>query len=120
MKNYTFIRPDPELQNNLMAFGFECGKGWYPLIIELFDKIQEIVDNNPEYADLEVLQVKEKWGWLTIYWNYYWEEIENLTDEYQEKSLHICERCGGEENVSMRNHHGWYVTLCQNCENNPL
>ena len=50
MKDYTFIRPDPYLQNNLMAFGFECGTGWHPLIIELFDKLQEIIDKNPELS----------------------------------------------------------------------
>ena len=62
MRKYTIIDPDPTLQNNLMAFEFETGKGWFPMIMELMDKIQDIVDVNPEYKDLRVAQVKEKFG----------------------------------------------------------
>ena len=115
MKQYTFIKPDPTLQNNLMDFGFECGPGWYPLIEELFDKMQDMVDKNPILSDLEVLQVKEKWGSLTIYLSYYFPEVEKLINEYEEKSLAICEKCGSQDQVDMRNIHGWYTTLCQKC-----
>ena len=93
-KKYTIIKPDPELKNNLMAFGFEIGKGWMPLLIELIDKIQMLVNNNPEYADVEILQVKEKYGSLRVYLNYYYKEIEELIKEYEEKSCYICEECG--------------------------
>lgn len=115
MKEYTFIRSDPTLQNNLMAFGFECGEGWYPLIIECFDELQEIVDNNPEFENFEIVQVKEKYGQLTIYSGYSWDIFDDILDEYMEKSLHVCEWCGTLENVDMKVWHGWYSTLCDNC-----
>lgn len=110
MKQYSFIKPDPKLQNNLMAFGYDCGEGWHPLIEELFDKIQDIVNNNPEYSELEIVQVKEKWATLTIYLNYYYPEIEKLIEEYQEKSAHICEVCGHKGKICIHNH--WYKTVC--------
>lgn len=111
MKQYSFIKPDAKLQNNLMAFGYECGEGWYPLIEELFDKIQELVNINSEYSDLEVVQVKEKFGTLRVYLNYYYPEIENLINEYEEKSAHICEVCGRKGKVCV--HNFWYKTVCR-------
>ena len=118
MKKYTFISPDPTLQSNLMAFGLDCSKGWYPLIEELFDKIQELVDNDPQYKALEVVQVKEKYAELRVYTNAYWETIENLIDEYTKKSKHICEWCGKKGKI--RNDNGWYTTLCNKCHEKRL
>lgn len=112
-EKYTFIHPDPTLRNNLMIWGAECGSGWYPLIQELFDKIQVLVNNNSEYKELEVVQVKEKYGELRIYLNYSYDDIEKLIDEYTEKSLHICERCG--KDGCLRDDHHWYTTLCDEC-----
>ena len=109
-KKYTIIKPDPDLKNNLMAFGFDIGKGWMPLLIELLDKIQMLVNNNPEYVDVEIVQIKEKFAQLRVYLNYYYKEIEDLIEEYTEKSVHICELCG--ETGETRNLHGWYMTLC--------
>lgn len=116
MNKYTFIKPDPALQNNLMAFGFECGKGWYPLIEELFDELQEKINNNPEYSDFKIVQVKEKWARLTIYGNHYYKELEDLISEYENKSLTVCERCGSTENVSTEKIKGWYTTICKSCK----
>ena len=110
LKKYTIIQPDPTLRNNLMAFGFEIGKGWMPLVTELLDKIQYLVDNNPEYSELQVIQVKEKFAQLRVYLNYYYGEIEDLIEEYEEKSAYICEVCG--EAGVIRDLHGWYTTLC--------
>ena len=110
LKKYTIIQPDPTLRNNLMVFGFEIGEGWMSLVIELLDKIQHLVDNNPEYSGLQVIQVKEKYGALCVYLNYYYKEIEDIIDEYEEKSCYICEVCG--EKGEIRNINNWYTALC--------
>jgi len=110
LKKYTIIQPDPTLRNNLMAFGFEIGEGWMSLVIELLDKIQHLVDNNPEYSGLQVIQVKEKYGSLRVYLNYYYKEIEDIISEYEEKSCYICEECG--EKGEIRNINNWYTALC--------
>ena len=110
LKKYTIIQPDPTLRNNLMVFGFEIGEGWMSLVIELLDKIQHLVDNNPEYSGLQVIQVKEKYGSLRVYLNYYYKEIEELIQEYEEKSCYICEECG--EKGEIRNINNWYTALC--------
>ena len=110
MRKYTIIDPDPTLQNNLMAFGFECDAGWYPMIIELMDKIQDFVDNNPEYNDLRVMQVKEKFAGLRVYMNYYLQEIDDLIDEYESRSYKTCEICGADGKERENRH--WYKVLC--------
>ena len=110
LKKYTIIQPDPTLRNNLMVFGFEIGEGWMSLVIELLDKSQHLVDNNPEYSGLQVIQVKEKYGALCVYLNYYYTEIEELIEEYEEKSCYICEVCG--EKGEIRNINNWYTALC--------
>ena len=118
MKKYTFISPDPTLQSNLMAFGYEIGDGWLLLLEELFDKIQKLVDNNPLYNSLEIVQVKEKYGELRVYTNAYWEVVEDLIDEYTRKSKTICEWCGKKD--KLRDDNGWYTTLCKKCHEKRL
>lgn len=118
IKKYTIIEPDPTLKTNLMAFGFDCGAGWHPMIYELLDKIQDIVDANPEYKDIRVTQIKEKFGGLRVYLNFEPDDIWTLIDEYQEKSFNICEECGA-ENSEMRIIHGWFTILCDACFSKP-
>jgi hypothetical protein len=108
MKTYRFIKPDPNLQSNLMAFGYSCNMGWYPIIEELFDKLSEIVDDG-----FEVLQVKEKWGTLNIYVNYGSDEIFELIRLAEKKSEITCEDCG--KPGTMGSYHGWYSVRCTEC-----
>lgn len=115
MKSYDFIKPDPTLQNNLMAFGYDCGKGWHPLIEQLFDKIQLLLETtSSEYKDnFQIMQVKEKFGTLRVYVSGGSEEIYNLLDEYEALSAYICEKCGEYGNLIEIN--GWWSTLCNKC-----
>lgn len=110
-KKYTIIKPDPTLQNNLMAWGFMCDAGWHPMIHELLDKIQAIVDR--EGYDFRVTEIKEKFGGLRVYMDCETEEISRLIREYEQKSFSICEVCG--ESGKTRDLNGWYKTLCNKC-----
>lgn len=100
------IEPDPELKNNLMAFGWECDSGWYPLIQELIEKLNEY----PE--EMHLMQVKEKYGTLRFYISNGSEEIFELIHRYEWFSSHICEICGDFWTSKNRDKHGWYKTLC--------
>lgn len=115
MKEYSFIKPDPTFKSNLMAFGYECGDGWLPLIEELFDKIQNLLDTKypEEKENFQVLQVKEKYATLRVYTTGVPNEIYNLIDEYELKSMHICEHCGKKGEIKLS--HGWWKTLCKRC-----
>jgi ribosomal protein L37AE/L43A len=74
-------------------FGFECEDGWYEMLNEMSEKIQEVIKNN-NFHSFGVFQVKEKFGSLRYYTMGSIPEIDEIIDEYEEKSCHICEVCG--------------------------
>ena len=99
----------------------ECGNGWDSLI----DEAKEVVDKyNEEHPELEIpldfLQIKEKWGILTLYLNQDIPEISDKLIEIQNKSKDICEKCGSTENVTREYTHGWIMTLCKDCREKEL
>jgi hypothetical protein len=48
-----------------MKYGFCCDVGWYPLIVTALEQLDEI-----EYAEfIEIVQIKEKYGTLRIYFD---------------------------------------------------
>jgi hypothetical protein len=111
MKEYSIIKPDKTLQNNLMAFGFMCGRGWLPLIYETLDKIQAIVDRDG--LDIQVTEIKEKYGGLRIYLDSDTDEIFELTQIAEEQSYNICEECS--KPGKLHNVKGWWMTRCEAC-----
>jgi hypothetical protein len=104
------INPDPHLQNNLMAFGFDCDRGWYKIINELIEKLQNLDDYNGE-----LFQVKEKYGGLRFYVSNENDKVSNLISCYETYSEHICEYCGEFYTAKNRSFNGWYKTLCNKC-----
>jgi hypothetical protein len=89
-------------------FGVDCGDGWLDLLDELMTKIEEI---RPE--GVEIHQIKEKFGGLRFYIGAATDEIWQLIDKYENKSFHICERCGA---PGERRDTGWIKTLCDKCD----
>ncbi len=88
-----------------MAWGLECGDGWYDLFHNLCKQIVELDPN----AVAE--QVKEKFGGLRFYIFTESPEVHKLIDLYENKSQETCEVCGIEG--VLRNRRGWYKTLCE-------
>lgn len=76
-----------------MAFGFECGDGWYNLLDALCDSIQGHCDYiNRMYPhrqfQIVAVQVKEKYGSLRFYVDY--RHAENLDESEQAKIRETC------------------------------
>lgn len=61
----------------------------------------------------KAVQIKEKFGSLRIYMNYYFPEIEKLIDDAVKKADETCERCGQPGELRQG---GWWRTLCDSCE----
>lgn len=100
-------QPDPSFKDNLMAFGFECGDGWFEILKEFSEKLSK-TENPPT-----VQQVKEKLGRLRIYVSPCTDEQYALVEEAEVKSFVVCEICGA-EGVPRRDRF-WYITLCDKC-----
>ena len=98
-----------------MCWGFECGDGWYELIDILCRNIQHHVDwSITTHADkLEqpiASQVKEKFGGLRFYLDYYVDDhIQGMIQMAESMSHHICEECGNKGKLRNGN---WLRTLC--------
>ncbi len=100
-----------ELKTPFELFGLEVGKGWLPLVEPIVNRIQEL---NEQGADIEIVQVKEKWGELCIYLSSYTPELKAMVDEATRKSVSICENCGKPAQRVWGNYH-WVYTLCPKC-----
>jgi hypothetical protein len=122
---FDFFQPSEPITRSLMAFGFECGDGWFQLIWDLCEKIEEEL-KNIEIAPKEetkrllrgqslfnVVQVKEKFGTLRFYAHGGNDKIDELIRKAENKSAITCEKCGKEAKPVQKD--GWYATLCTSC-----
>lgn len=91
-----------------MAFGCECDEGWYDLLFRLCEDIEKA-----EPEEFKLLQVKEKFGGLRVYYHGGNEVVHKLVSAAENESYEICERCGIRENVTSEG--SWIFTLCQEC-----
>ncbi len=97
-----------------------CGRGWYPLLVELDEQLRALL---PNYV---IHQVKEKFGGL----RYYWESGEDLHDDLERrvelanKLIHTaearaavtCELCGAAGRLHRTPAPACrYKTLCPAC-----
>lgn len=98
-----------------IAFGIECGNGWYDLLDKLFQDIVKICEEK-ELPIPKITQIKEKFAALCFYVESADSEIFELIHEAERVSRTVCETCGKPGNV--KNVKGWYITICDNCLNN--
>lgn len=113
-ERFEFFYPEKSIQESLMAFGFECGDGWFSLLWDLCEGIEKELKNIKKEIEypFEVFQVKEKFGGLRFYTNWSTDEIYKLINEAEDKSYTICEQCGKPGTVRDG---GWITTLCDEC-----
>lgn len=104
------------IQESCMAWGLECGGGWYDILDTLCDRIIEteeyILEKDSNYKRVKFDQIKEKFGVLRIYYSGGNEFIAGMISMACELSYKTCEACG---NRGKQNKRGWISTLCDNC-----
>lgn len=111
---YPTIFPPQEIREDnsksCLAYGIECGPGWYPLIE---DALQALVKTG---LQIEITQIKEKFGQLRLYYDLAAhqdsdvEKVQQIIRAAERKSVVTCEVCG--EPGEHTGDGGWYVTLC--------
>lgn len=115
-KLYKDIKGDPS--KTRMCDGFCVGDGWYKLILDLSQEIDDLCKQLPDNEYPYLFQVKEKFGGLRYYIEY--NDIKNddiknrvlkICEKYENKSYTICEVCGSDKGqpIMVR---GWINTLC--------
>ncbi len=101
-------------------YGFDCGDGWLSLIIEACDYIVNYESAHPEevkkVGHIHFVQIKEKFGTLTIYVDQAPEEVIAFLDDVRKRSKTVCEHCGKAGKIRPG---GWIMCLCDECHGEP-
>lgn len=113
----TFRDRHGDIRTTCMAWGFDCGDGWEPIIREAASKIEPILEGHirlgdSSYLDMTSAQVKEKFGGLRWYWTSATDQIYDIVREAESKSFETCEECG---KPGQTRPGGWIQTLCDDC-----
>lgn len=97
--------------------GFAVGEGWYPILETLCANIQSHIDwkvkQGKEIAQVEVNQIKEKFGGLRFYYSGGDETISGMVRMAESWADIACEVCGA---AGTRRSGGWIRTLCDKHE----
>lgn len=101
-----------------MAWGIECGEGWYDLLDGMMEKIRRIcLDSTAAGRPMEVVadQIKEKFGTLCFYYHEVGSSatvsgiLSDIVSSAERRSSQICEVCGRHGARCRRG--GWLKTL---------
>lgn len=131
-----FAQRNLPMSETCMCWGFACGDGWFNIIDKLCANIQHHIDWtvkqrswdtqwNEEHPDekrkvtkavpqVEVVQVKEKFGGLRFYYHGGDERIRGMVQLAESLSYTACEICGS---TAKPNSSGYIQTLCETHRN---
>ncbi len=117
------INANPKTSYQLLpnCRGVECDDGWEAIILEALDKVADL-DTNKLFR---IFVIKEKFGVLRIQYDYDYTRSHSLGEEFnkisdvitsaENKSYHVCERCGGERvDISDDKRRKW-ISVCDKC-----
>lgn len=122
-----FSNKNKTIMQSCMAWGCECGNGWYDIISTVCWMIKQHEDNirwqteykqkeepsyQSDYYPVKFDQIKEKYGTLRIYFTGGDDYVEGLISMAEAFSGKICETCG---NKGYSDKGGWIMTLCDGC-----
>ena len=97
--------------------GLEIGPGWVSLVELLCTYIQGHADweqkRNPDFQQVTVEQIKEKFGTLRFYYSGGDEYVSGLVSLAEGMSAHICEVCGNNGKLIKGS---WLKTRCKEHE----
>lgn len=91
-KCFPFFRRSKDNETLFNTFGFECGPGWVPLLIQFAESTESL-----DIYNVKIFQIKEKWDSLRIYYEaggLDQDILENIVNKLEYKSATTCEICG--------------------------
>jgi hypothetical protein len=98
--------PDAKIVNDHFFWGFECGDGWFDILNHAFALVSARTDISPGCGEVTVVEVKEKFGGLRIYYQGGDDFVEGVFNLAESASVHICAICGNRApNRRMHFHH---------------
>jgi len=112
VEKYPLIFQDryASARDSCMAFGIECGPGWYPILDVLFERITQYCEE-VRFPSPKALQIKEKFGNLRVYMDVTSPYIDGLIWMAESITDSTCEVCGGPARL-MGFEAGWLEVRC--------
>lgn len=92
---YLYRGHTKSAQESSMCWGFECGDGWFMLIHNLSRELTDYLEKHP-LLDLEVVQVKSKFGYFEYDVEGGDEITTQLINDACARAKHVCELTGNE------------------------
>lgn len=105
-----------DMSETAMCWGFP-GDGWFGLLWELSQVLEDVNNNLPKSEKFFAIQVKEKFGSLRFYISRYpigksGEIVERAIQQAEERSEVECESCGAAASIGGKY---WASCLCKKC-----
>lgn len=117
MKNLNdLVEKYPELYGEHPYFC--CENGWYEILDTLSAQLTQLAKDDK--IEIEVAQVKEKFGTLRFYVYGATEKAYEYIEAAEVKSQTVCEYCGAKALNGARGVPNWLKTLCEECHEKAL
>ena len=102
-------------------FGCEVNDGWLDICNEIIKNVEEYNRNRVIEDQIEISQIKSKFGELRVYLTdyngnlVYPEGLYDFIRDCETRASNTCEYCGSHDNVTTTSYNGWIRTLCDKC-----
>ncbi len=120
VKKYPFLKMN---DNYMRTWLDEVPYGWQQFALIYFEKIEKILNDHNANDYLRIIEVKEKWGKLRIYYSFVnnskheqnkWiEDIDRLFATLENESWKICIDCGRQANYQTND---YVIPVCYKCK----
>lgn len=120
VKKYPFLKMN---DNYMRTWLDEVPYGWQQFALIYFEKIEKILNDHNANDYLRIIEVKEKWGKLRIYYSFVnnskheqnkWiEDIDRLFATLENESWKICIDCGRQANYQTND---YVIPVCDKCK----
>lgn len=115
MEDFPFMEAKSFFDGERLGYCVPCefSDGWFDIIYNLCKEINELYKSKGRNInDLNIEQVKEKYGELRFYVGNYIDGVMEIIDKYEALSCKTCEVCGKEGKLTGKR---WVRTLCDEC-----
>ena len=120
VKKYPFLKMNDNYKRTWLD---EVPYGWQQFALTFFEKIEKILNDHDAKDYLRIIEVKEKWGKLRIYYSFVnnskheqnkWiEDIDRLFTSLENESWKICIDCGRQANYQTND---YVIPVCDRCK----
>ena len=105
----------------------ELPEGWHDIGLQMFEELESVLGKYVD--DFIILQLKEKFNKIRLYWHWHWvdreyteeenaemtvihHKIGNILKKYAELSYNTCTICG---KPATKWTNGWVASYCDSC-----